>query len=142
MDREGGAVVELGFLLPIIFLIFGGLADLSTMIQRSLVLADAAAAGARYGSISGNSTNTSGMQSAAQSAASGVSGFTAAASSYCACSPGSSSVSCTSTCPSSTSPTHYVSVTTGVNVALLFRNPYVPASVQLSSTAVLPVLGQ
>lgn len=139
---EGGAVVELTLLLPIILFIFGGLTDLSILIQRSLILADAAAAGVRYGSLSGNSADTTGMQNAAKTSASGVGGFNANASAYCTCLPGSGTVSCTSTCSGSTSPTHYVSVSTGVSVPLLFRTPYLPASVSLSSTAVLPVSGQ
>ena len=137
--EEGSALIELCLLAPIIFVVFLAATDLCFYIQSSIVVNDAASVGARFGSVAGNQTNTSGMQAAAMTAANGLSGFTATATSYCTCNPGGSQISCNSSCPSLPTPVEYVEVTTHATVPVLFKVTSIPASIQLSATSILRV---
>jgi Flp pilus assembly protein TadG len=137
--EDGSAVIELCLLAPLVIIIFLAATDLTFYLQRSLIVTDAASVGARYGTISGNSTDTAGMQTAAQNAASGLSGFTATATAFCTCTPAGSQVSCTTTCGSQPTPSHYVQVTTAATVPGVFKVSSLPSSLQVSATSILRV---
>ena len=137
--EEGSGVLEVCVLLPIFIVILAAGTDLCLLCQKYLVLADAAAAGARYGS-SGNSNDTNGMIAAAQNAAGGISGFTASAISFCSCSPGGSQVSCSGACGSQASPLQYVQVNAKAPITFPFATG-TPGSVQLSNVATIRVSG-
>ena len=139
--QEGSAAIELCLLLPVLLSIFAGAVDLSFVYQKYMIVADAAAVGARYGTTPGNSANFSGMSNAAQIAAPGLSGFNATATSLCTCTPGGAAVSCTGTCSASVSPVQYVQVVTGAPATLPFRAWSLPASIQLRSTSTMRIAG-
>ena len=137
----GMSSLELCLALPLIVLILAAATDLSLMCQRYIVVVDAAAAGARYGSSGSNSSDLTGMRSAAQSAAGGIGGFTAVATTFCNCSPGGSQVSCSSSCTSAMGPLQYVQVRTGAPIGLPFKALGLSGTVQLAGSSVMRVSG-
>jgi Flp pilus assembly protein TadG len=134
---QGSTLVELSLLLPVVLLIILSATELGMYVQRSMLVIEAASVGARFGVIPGNASNTAGMTLASQTAAEGLSGFTVAASSFCACSPGGAQISCTSSCGSTASAPHYVQVTTSANVPGVFLVSGLPKSMQPSATTTM-----
>lgn len=139
--EEGMGSLELCLVLPLIVLILAAATDLSFMCQKYLVVVDAAAVGARFGSSGMNSSNLTGMQNAAQGAAGGINGFTATATTFCSCSPGGSQISCSSSCPSQLGPLQYVQVSTNAPVSFPFKALGLSATAQLAGSSVMRVSG-
>src|SRR5450432_1468371 len=92
-SQRGSALIELGLLFSLLMLLLLGVIDFGLVIQQAMVVNEAAYAGAQYGAMSGNSTNYATMQTIATNSAKGISGFTATATKWCACSAGGASVS-------------------------------------------------
>ena len=96
----------MGLLLPVMMLLVVGAVDFGRLYFEYIEVVNAAHAGAEYGSI--NSTDTSGMSTAATQSAPDVSGLTVPTKAYgCECSDGTSySASCTTvpTCTASAGP--------------------------------------
>ena len=137
---EGGtALIEFLLVFPLLLLLFFGILDFGRAYNAYICLTDAALAGAEYGASSGQSTNYSGMDTAATNDAAGLSGFSVTASKYCACSPGGASASCTTICAGYGTPVGYVMVTASATVPLLFRYTTVSATYSIKSTAILRV---
>ncbi len=132
-------LVEFLLLIPLMALLFFGVIDFGRVYNAYICLSDAAFAGAAYGASSSQSTNYSGMETAAANDSAGLSGFASTATKYCACSPGGTSVSCATTCTGYGTPVAYVSVTTSASVPMLFHYTGVGGSFSLQSTAVLRV---
>jgi Flp pilus assembly protein TadG len=116
-----------------------GVIDFGLVIQQAMVVNEAAYAGAQYGAMSGNSTNYAAMQTIATNSAKGISGFTATATKWCACSAGGASVSCASTCVSYGTPVAYLQVITTATASLLFKYTSIPLTVPLRGVCVLRV---
>jgi Flp pilus assembly protein TadG len=138
-SQKGSALVELGLIFSLIMLLLMGVIDFALVTQQAMVVSEAAYAGAQYGAISGNSSNFTTMQNIATSSAKGVSGFSATASNWCSCSPGGTSVSCSSTCTSYGTPIMYVQVLTSATASVLFKYTGVPLTVPLHGFCILRV---
>jgi Flp pilus assembly protein TadG len=136
---KGSALLELGLLFSLLLLLLLGVVDFSLIIQQAMVVTEAAYAGAQYGAQYFNSTNYTGMQTVATNSAKGISGFTATATKWCACSPGGTAVACTSTCSSYGTPIAYVQVVTTATASVLFKYTAIPLSVPLRGVCVLRV---
>jgi Flp pilus assembly protein TadG len=132
------SLAESAVIIPLLCLLLFGLIDFGRAYYLSIEISNAAYAGALYGSV--NSTDTTGMQSAATTDAVDVSNMTATATYGCECSNGSNpSPSCTSTpsCPSNTSVVNYVTVTTSATYKPIVPWPGIPSPLTLAGTATL-----
>ena len=138
-NQSGSALIELALLFGLLLLMLLGVVDFALVTQQAMVVSEAAYAGAEYGAMSGNSSNFSGMQTIATNSAKGISGFTATASMWCACSPGGTSVSCASSCGAYGTPVAYVQVITTSTASLLFRYTGIPLTIPLRGVCVLRV---
>ena len=138
-DEDGAALVEVSLILPLFILVFLFGTDAALIVQRMLRVADAATVGARYGTIAGNGKDLAGMQNAATAAANGLPGFSATASTYCACSPGGSSTSCASTCAGQSTPVQYVKVSTLATASIMFKVLGYSGTFPIASTATMRV---
>jgi len=133
--NRGASVVELAFMLPVLSLLLVGVIDLGMGYYMSIEVANAAYAGALYGTQ--NNTDTTGMQNAAVKDAANVKGMTATASYGCECSDGTKEVpNCTSQ-PSgcSLNAVDYVQVNTSATYKPLFPWPGIPSSFPLQGLA-------
>ncbi len=131
--------MELALIFLFLMLLLLGMIDFGLATQQAMVVNEAAYAGAEYGAMSGNSSDFTGMQTIATNSAKGVSGFTASASKWCACSPGGASVSCASSCGSYGTPVAYVQVITTATASMLFKYSGIPLTVPLRGVCVLRV---
>jgi Flp pilus assembly protein TadG len=133
--HKGQAAVELAFLAASLALLLGVAIEMGRLGYLAMTLDDAARAGAQYGSQSYSTDgDTTGMKSAATTAASNINGatwwgssagFSVTASNFCGCSDGTV-VTCTGTC-SAGSPAIYVQVQTQANYVPMIGLPGLPA---------------
>jgi Flp pilus assembly protein TadG len=138
--REGSAILETAFLMPLMIAMILGTVDFGRAYYMAIEVASAAHAGALYGTQ--NPTDTAGMVSAADLDAPDVSTLTPVATYGCECSDGSSAVAlCTSTPSCTYNYVNYVSVTTTATYTTLIPYPGVPKSLALTSTALMRVGG-
>jgi len=139
-SQRGTGLIELALLFTTLMLLLLGVVDFALAIQAQMVVSEAACAGAHYGEFQGTSPNTTMMQTVATNAAGGISGFSALATKWCACSSGGTAVSCSATCGSSTyGPIVYVQVVTSATASLLFKYTGIPLTVPLSGVCILRV---
>jgi len=90
--------VELALAAPLLLLLLAGVLDFAMVLRTAASVADAARAGAQYGSLSAaNASNAAGIKAAAINAAPGISGMTASVTQSCQCS-GGGAVSCGGSC--------------------------------------------
>ena len=135
---RGIATVEFALAAPLIMLLLAGALDYGRLIRASICVADAARAGAQFGSLSlANSSNTSGMQTAAINAAPDITGMTATAVKSCQC-PAGTSVSCSASCTGGKMLV-YVKVTASVTCSNVFGYPGLGYSGTTSSSASMRV---
>ena len=134
---EGSALVEFSLTMPAVVLFCLATISFALVVQQDIALTDAVAAGTKYGA-NGHGSDLAGMQSAATTAASGVSGLVVTAAKYCSCSPGGSAVSCATTCyPYPITPAQYVTVSATAPAPLLFALTGLPSSLPLSASSTL-----
>jgi len=137
--REGGAALaEFAVTLPFLALLLLGVIDLGRAYYLKIEVSDAAYAGALYGSR--NTSDTTGMQSAATANAPDVPAsmsFSATATNGCECSDGTNPVSpCPTTPPTcSVNVVTYVQVATSATYKPLFPWPGIPSSITLQGLA-------
>lgn len=105
--EEGVALVEFGIVTPFLIMLLLGLVELGRFTYYSILVGNAAHAGAAYGSQSDtNAQDVTGMQNTAVADGQGLSAITATASTVCSCwnNTSATSVSCTTAvttaCPS------------------------------------------
>lgn len=148
--EDGGALVELALVLPVLILVFVGTVDYARVFHTSQALNNAARAGARYGSHTpARSGDIAGMQTAATTATN-ITGVTAVASRSCQCATSAGIFSatlptandCTSPEATSCPGTHRVvtvSVTTSKTFTTIMSGglPSFMQSVNLSRTAAM-----
>ncbi len=122
-STQGGGLVEMALVLPVLLLLFGGVIDLGRAYYLAQEIAGAAESAAIYGVQ--NPTGTAGITAAAQAAAPDVPNLTVATPAYgCECSDGSSySANCSSapSCPANTSLVYRMSVSVSTTYS-----PWVP----------------
>ncbi|MBZ5618191.1 MAG: pilus assembly protein [Acidobacteriia bacterium] len=130
--------VEFALVAPLILLLLAGVLDFGALVRTAICVADAARAGAQYGSLSlANSSNTTGIQTAAVNAAPDIAGMTATAVKSCQC-PGGASVSCSGTCTGGKMLV-YVQVTARATCNPMFSYSGLPFSGAVSSKASMRV---
>src|SRR5262249_3447929 len=115
-----------------------GTADFSRIMYTSMALTTAARAGAEYGAQSlANSSDTSGMQTAAQnSATTDIGTITATASRTCGCN-GATPTAAAGTASCAGPLLVFVSVPTSKTFTTVIPSPGIPSSVSMSRTAEL-----
>jgi len=120
-------------MLPVILLLLAGVLDYTMLMRTAISVADAARAGAQFGSLSvTNAANTTGAQNTALTAAPDVVGLTVTAVKVCQCSDGTT-VNCGSSCTSG-SVRIYSKVTASTAATPIFSYSLVPFSGTISTT--------
>jgi Flp pilus assembly protein TadG len=138
-SERGQALIEFAFIITVMILLALGAVNFALAIQQAMLVQEAATAGALYGSYSEyNAALPSVTQTVASSAGTGASGLTTVATSFCTCTAGGSTVSCTSSC-SGDDPLLYVQVTASSSLSSFFHYSKLPSLFSLSTTVVMPV---
>ena len=132
-SRRGMATVEFALIAPLLLL--ASVVDYTMLMRAATAVADAARAGAQYGSLSAtNASNLAGMQTAALNAAPDIDGLQTAAAKVCKCSDGTT-VNCTGGACSTGPVRTYVQVTAWTNLAPIFAYSQLPFGGSVVSTA-------
>jgi Flp pilus assembly protein TadG len=145
-EDNGQAIVELALTLPLFLLLLLGTVEFGRLAYASIEVANAAHAGAQYGSENRiNAANISGMEQAATNDAHDVTaGLTATATYFCTCSNGTGGTSsdCTATyCTGSgIILDEYVKVNTTATVDPLFHYPGLPTTWTLQGQSIMRVV--
>ncbi len=125
---DGSGLIELALILPLMLLIVFAIVNYAQWIQRAILVQDAAAAGASYGTIPGNSTNHTNMVAIANWNATD----------FYTCSPGGAQVTAITDCPTG-APFHYVQVNTATTVKNFIPWPRIPSSIAIKGQAIYRV---
>lgn len=131
-SETGGAMVELAVVLPVLVLMTIGVMDYGRVFFRSIMVANAARAGADWGAYAANYTNQTGMQAFTKLDAQEIGNLKVTSQSYCMC--GNSAGSCSANC-GGLPPRVLVEVTATDTVALLIKYPGLPDKIVVSQTA-------
>jgi Flp pilus assembly protein TadG len=130
-------MAELAVILPVLVLFAVGVIDYGRVFFRSLIVANAARAGAEYGTLNvGNAAKTTNIQGFAKLEGQEISALIVSSERVCRC--GDDVQACaTATCPGygNGAPRVYVKVTAIDTVDLLLRYPGLPARVPISRSA-------
>jgi Flp pilus assembly protein TadG len=136
-SKRGFATVEFALIAPLLLFLVAGVVDYALLMRDAIAVADAARAGAQFGSLNiTNSSNTSGMQTAALNAAPDIKGLTATAAQVCECSNGTV-VNCSGGTCSSGPVRTYVQVTAQTSTTAIFTFWGLPFGGTVSSTATM-----
>jgi Flp pilus assembly protein TadG len=142
LKRERGAqLIEMAILTPFLLLVLLGATDFARVSYHAITLANAARAGAQFGTFSSaHALNTAGIQAAAELEAANIGAIVATSSLACRC-PGSATVvSCTvGSCTGDAVKELYISVTASRTFTTLVSWPGVPSALDLSRTATMRV---
>ena len=136
----GAAAVELALMLPFLVFMLITVVELGRLAYFSIEVSNAAHAGAQYGAQSEvTAASNAGMVQAALNDGYNVTGLTATAGYFCECSTGTSVVSCVLASCSGSRLIEYVQVNTSATVKPLVQYPGIPASYNLSGSAIMRV---
>lgn len=131
-NQKGSAMVEFALGSTMLLLFLFGVADFGRLFYDAIEVANAAAAGASYGSFkSANLTDTTGISTAAKNEALEISDLKVDSSEVCQDDNGASAL-----CNASGA-YQYVKVTTSHTFQTLVKYPLIPASVKLSTTVMM-----
>ena len=132
---RGQSLVELALVLPVLLLLLVGTIEIGRFFYYSILVSNAARAGAQYGAQSlATAADTSGIQTAAQNDAN-VAGMTVTAVQQCGCTGASLNGACPATgCARPNSPLVYVQVTATGTFNSLLSYPGLPPSITVTST--------
>jgi Flp pilus assembly protein TadG len=140
-SESGSSTAELALVLPVMIGLLLGALDYARVFYYAQAVTHAVTVGAMYGAQSlTNSQDSAGMVSAATTAATDISGFSATAARSCKCWSASAGTetamgTCTSTCTSPSVVRIYVTVN-GTGVFNTFVNyPGIPSSVTINRSA-------
>jgi Flp pilus assembly protein TadG len=142
LDGAGQSLVEFALTMPLFILILVGTAELARFAWAAIEVASAARAGAQYGAQSHiKSADGPGIQAAAASDATDLSGLTATSSQSCTCSTApTTTIACTLTaCPSPAKLLVFVQVNTSANVTPLINYPGLPTPFTVTGQAIMEV---
>lgn len=141
----GQSLVELALLFPIFILLLIGAAEFGRLAYAAIEVSNAARAGASYGSLSHNAASDfTNIERAATTDAANLTGVSASASNFCACSSGGTIVCSTAltSCPSPARIIEYVQVNTSASFDPLFHLPGLPTTFPLTGQAIMRVENQ
>jgi Flp pilus assembly protein TadG len=134
--ERGQSLVELALILPILLLLLVGIIEIGRFAYYSILVANAARAGAQYGAQTLiTSADANGIETAAANDGQNVPALNVTTKQTCGC----SGTRLSGTCPATgcALPNHalvYVEVTASGTFASLFNYPGLPNSINLSST--------
>jgi Flp pilus assembly protein TadG len=143
-ENRGTALVEFAFALPVLMLLLIGGIETGRFLFFSVLVGNAAHAGASYGAQSlAAAANTSGMQGAAKADGQNISQLTIpSAGAVCSCWNGSTStaIACSVTyCPAGAHRVVYAQVTASGTISSLLNYPGLPGSYTVSRQAMIRV---
>jgi len=138
-SKRGQSVVEFALIATILASLMLAASDFSRMFFMSIAVNNAARAGAQYGSQSLiTAADSGGMQTAATTDASNVTGLTATAS-QCTCGTSTNVSACaTNYCTNNPGAT-YVTVNTSATFTTFVNYPGIPHTVALTGKAIMQV---
>jgi Flp pilus assembly protein TadG len=126
-------MAELAIILPVLILFAIGVMDYGRVFFRSIMVANAARAGAEWGALDPvHYVNQAGAQAFAKLEAQEISGLAVASQLVCRC--GDVVHDCSDTC-GGTPPDVFVEVTATDSVAMLLKYPGLPSKIGISRTA-------
>lgn len=138
-SAAGGALVELAVVFPVLLLLGIGAADYGRVYFTGIAVANAARAGAQYGSQTVITANdTAGINQTARNDGADAGSITVTSRQFCRCDAGE--VSCgAGDCGAYGFYKLYVEVTASTSVNLLFRYPGLPDSIAVLRVATFRV---
>jgi Flp pilus assembly protein TadG len=139
-DR-GQSVLELALILPLLLLLMVGVIEIGRFAYYSILVANAARAGAQYGAQSlTTAADQTGISNAGQNDAQNVTGLLVTSTQRCGCSGTGLSGTCPATgCAAPDHPLVYVQVTATGDFNPLFQYPGVSNAFSVTSTETMRV---
>jgi Flp pilus assembly protein TadG len=136
--RRGSAAVELAIAVPVVVLLAIGVFDLGRILVAAVTVANAARAGAVYGTLEpGNATDTAAINQAARDDGLDLGTLAVTSRSYCRCDAGEVGDCLTGDCGVYGAYRVYVEVTAVKKIGLLFKYPGMPDTVTVTKVATL-----
>ena len=137
-SRKGSALIELSVVLPLLVLFVIGAVEFGRVYNAAITVANAARAGAQFGTQENQSTNFAGMTAAAQAEATDLGAIQSFPSQFCRC-PDGSAPACTGTCPGYGTPQVFVKDSVIKSITFLLKYPGLPPTVTVRRTATFRV---
>jgi Flp pilus assembly protein TadG len=135
-SAAGGAAVELAIVLPVLVLLAIGVSDVGRVFFAGITVANAARAGAQYGSLdTDHSGDTTQINLAATQDAISAGAVTVSSRKFCRCDGGEVDCANGLDCPGYGAYRVYIEVTVSKDVDLIFSWPGLPDAVTLTRTA-------
>ncbi len=139
-NESGQALLEIALLLPVFLLLLIGVIEIGRAAYASIIVSNAAHAGALYGAQNpATAADNAGMIQAALNDGQDLSGLSATAAHLCTCSTGSSAPNCSLSDCASGRLVEYVHVNTSVVFSPMFHFPWIPTSFNLKGQSVVRV---
>jgi len=142
-SQRGNALVEFAIAIPLLMLIAIGLVETGRYAYFSILVGNAAHAGAEYGAQSlGTASDSAGMTAAAQADGQSITGLSiTSAGPTCGCFNGTTStaIACGSSCPLTSRKITYATVTAHGSFTSLFSYPGIASTHVVDRTATIRV---
>jgi Flp pilus assembly protein TadG len=139
--QHGQSLVELALVTPLLLLLLVGTIEIGRFAYYSILVSNAARAGAQYGAQSlATAADNAGISTAAKNDAQNITGLTVTSTQLCGC----NGASLSGTCPASgcAAPGHglvYVKVTAAGSFTSLFSYPGIPKTFNVTGTEEMQV---
>lgn len=145
--QAGAALVEFALVLPLLMLLLLGGVEIGRFAYFSIIVANAARAGAQYGSQNGETArDAAGIQAAVQGdGINGISNLTVSSNPTCACWNGSTYANIPCTAPLSCNsghPVELISVTVNGTAHSIFNYRFLPVSLPVRAVATMRLVAQ
>lgn len=142
-SEAGTSLIEFAMVAPLLVLLFVGIVDIGRSMYFGILAANAARAGASYGSQSDQTAqDTTGMQNAATTDAAGVTWTAPTAKPLCSVSGGTPAPCTFSSSGPPVNTVYYVEVIVNGSFNTLIHYPGFPTSIPVSGTSVMRVANQ
>ncbi len=139
--QSGQALLEVALVTPLLLLLAVGIIEIGRYAYYSILVADAARAGAQYGAQNlATAADTNGIKAAAENDGQNLTALTVKVNHECGCTGSSIGNTCPAT--ACASPNHalvYVKVTVTGTFNSLFKYPGIPQSIDCDSTELMRV---
>jgi len=133
-SQVGGAVAEFAIVLPVLILFAVGVMDYGRVFFRSIMVANAARAGAEWGAFDPvHFSDKVGTEAFSKLEAQEIGSLIVSSQKICRC--GDNVVPCSNVCSGYGAPRVYVEVTATDSVPMIFKYPGLPPKVAISRTA-------
>jgi Flp pilus assembly protein TadG len=138
-SQRGQSMLEMAAVMPVLVVLVLAATDFGRLYYTNIEVANAARAGAQYGSQSLiTAADSSGMKTAATNDGSNVSSLSTTAS-QCTCIAGSSVTACPASYCASNPQATFVQVNTSTTFKTIIKYPGIPSSVTLAGKAIMRV---